>query len=400
MRKEKILILYGSYGEGHQQAAKAIRDSFLKKQPHVEVIISDFMELSHPLFYPISQYLYIQGLKKLPSAYGYLYDKTRSFNGFSLFLKKFNRFGMGRLLKLIQTLNPSVVVSTFPMASGTMSMLKSYGLTNVPTTTVITDHTDHSYWIYPLTDHYIVGSEIVKHALLKYNIPDQKITVTGIPIRTEFSEYVDREKITKKHGLDPGIPTVLLMGGGYGLFGHNNSLLKALDALPMRIQLIFVCGNNDKLQLQLTEQLACSKHRVHIYGYIDHIHELMGVSHFMVGKPGGLTISEALAMELPMIIFNPLPGQEEDNTKFLVQSGVAFQAKVIQDLTNILVEWLQHPEILKPIREKARKVQKKWAAFDARDIIWKTRFNPKIEMNSKQLIPIPAVLILLKQGIP
>jgi processive 1,2-diacylglycerol beta-glucosyltransferase len=387
MSKEKILILYGSYGEGHQQAAKAIRDSFRKKQPNVEVILSDFMELTHPLFHPISQYLYIQGLKKLPSAYGYLYDKTRSFNYFSLFLKKFNRFGMGRLLKLIQTLNPTVVVSTFPVASGAMSMLKSYGLTNVPITTVITDHTDHSYWIYPLTDQYIVGSELVKLALLKYNIPEQQITVTGIPIRTEFSEYVNIEEITKKHGLDPEMPTVLLMGGGCGLFGDGPSLIKALEAVPMRLQLIFVCGNNYKLQLQLTEQLACSKHRVHINGYIDHIHELMGVSHFMVGKPGGLTVSEALAMELPMIIFNPLPGQEEDNTRFLLQSGVAFHAESVQDLTDILVEGLQHPEILKSMRELSRKVQKKSAAFDAREIIWKTRFEPQEDRNSEQFIP-------------
>jgi processive 1,2-diacylglycerol beta-glucosyltransferase len=376
MQNEKILILFARYGEGHLQAAKAIRDSFRKKHPHVEVILSDFMALTHPLFHPISQYLYIQGLKTLPSAYGFIYDKTRPFNNFSLFLKKFNRFGMGRLLKLIQALNPSVVVSTFPGASGTMSILKSHGLTNVPTTTVITDHTDHSYWVYPFTEQYIVGSEAVKQALIRNDIPDDQITVTGIPIRAEFSEYYDRNEIADKHGLDPRLPTVLLMGGGCGMFGDRAALIKALEAVPMKIQLIFVCGNNDKLRQQLTALTDHSKHRVHIMGYVERIYELMGAAHFMVGKPGGLTVSEALAMELPMIICNPLPGQEEDNTRFLLQSGVAFQAERIEDLTKIIVQGLQQPEILNSMREQSKNVQKKRAALDAREIIWRSRFQP------------------------
>jgi processive 1,2-diacylglycerol beta-glucosyltransferase len=375
MPNDKILILYSNYGDGHLQAAKAIRDSFCQKQPDMEVILVDFMELTRPYIHPLSRFLYLQGVQRLPSAYGYLYDKTRSFNHLSSFLKKFNRIGMGRLLKLLQTLRPSAVVSTFPAASGAMSILRSYGLTDTPVTTVITDHTDHSYWVYPYTNQYIVGSEFVRQGLLNYHISEDQITVTGIPIRLEFSNVYNRSEIARKHGLDSKLPTLLLMGGGGGFICGSPALVKALEAIPMRIQLIFVCGHNDKLQEKLREKLAFSKHLIHITGYIDHVHELMSFSDMMISKPGGLTISEALAMELPMIIFNPLPGQEEDNTKFLLKAGAAFLAESVQGLTEIIGEGLQHPELLASVRKKTRTIQKKWAALDAQYVICQSRFD-------------------------
>ncbi len=369
MQCDKVLILSGDYGEGHQQAAKAIRESLNMNRPDVEVIHADFMELAHPYFHLISRYLFVQGIKTFPGAYGFLFDKTRSPNHFSYILKKLNRLGSGRLLKVLQTVRPSIVVSTFPLAAGAMSMLKSNGLTAVPTATVITDHTDHSYWVYPHTDHYIVGSEAVKQGLLQYEIPAEQIAITGIPIRMEFSRQYDREELVRRYGLEPQLPTILLMGGGCGLFGDSTSMVKALEALPYKIQMIVVCGRNHKLQQQLKEMLAASKHRVHILGYIENVSEMMAVSDLMISKPGGLTISEALAMELPMVIYNPLPGQEEDNAKFLLQSGAALQAQTLSDLGVIISKALQHSDMLVAMRARARLVQRKWASLDAVRVI-------------------------------
>jgi processive 1,2-diacylglycerol beta-glucosyltransferase len=217
MTKETILILYSNYGDGHRQAAKALRDTLAMTQHNMEGILVDFMELTHPHVYPMSRYLFIQAMKKSPSIYGYIFNKTRDVNSFSNLMKKFNGLGLGRLLSFIQTARPSMIVSTFPLAAGAMSKLKEFGLTDVPTTTVITDHTDHSAWVHPYTDHYIAGSEFVKQALQRNHISNQQITVTGIPIRREFNGSFNRESLLGKHDLDPSRPTLLIMGGAYGL---------------------------------------------------------------------------------------------------------------------------------------------------------------------------------------
>ncbi|MFC6604556.1 hypothetical protein ACFQDF_28270 [Ectobacillus funiculus] len=149
------------------------------------------------------------------------------------------------MLKLIEEIQPTVVVSTFPLAAAVMSKLKSYGLTDIPTVTTITDHTDHSCWIYPFTDQYIVGSGVVRDSLKSLGVEESRIAVTGIPIRQQFSQTFQREEILKKYGLDPHLPTLLMMGGGCGMIGDGNSTIQEIDALPEPIQLIIVCGHNE-----------------------------------------------------------------------------------------------------------------------------------------------------------
>jgi processive 1,2-diacylglycerol beta-glucosyltransferase len=387
VRDEKILILFGSYGDGHQQAAKAIYDSLTITKPNIEGVLADFMELAHPYMHPISRYFFLQGVKKFPSAYGFLFNKSRNINPFSDMLKKFNRFGSRRLLKLIETLRPSIVVSTFPLAAGAMSALKELGLTDIPAATVITDHTDHSSWVHPYTDRYIVGSDFVKQALQRYGVSGQQISVTGIPIRMEFNQPHDREILFQKHGLDSSMPTLLFMGGGCGLFEEGSSLLQALEDLRHPIQLLMVCGRNQRLERELNRKAAQSKHRIQIKGYIDYIHELMAVADLMVTKPGGLTISEALAMNLPMLLYKPIPGQEEDNAQFLLQSGAALKAENLRDLMKQISKVLQSPERLRMMKEQSRRIQKKGAAFEAIEVIMKTRREYKPQSRAEQWIP-------------
>jgi processive 1,2-diacylglycerol beta-glucosyltransferase len=375
MQNEKILILTGNYGEGHLKSAAAIRDSLKISHPSAEPIILDVMELTNPYFQSISRYIFLKSVKKLPSVYGYLYRKTRPVNPFSQFLKKLNHFGLGRLLNVLETMRPKVVISTFPIAAGVMSFLKTHGLTDVPTATIITDYTVHSYWVYPLTDLYIVGSDEVKQGLLRHHISSNQISVTGIPVRLEFSQFHDSEVLKKKHNLDPSLPTVLLMGGGLGLFGEGLDKIDAFEQAAVRIQLIIVCGRNEKLKQQLNTKLKHSKHRIVIIGYTDCVHELMAVADLLVTKAGGLTISEAMTMELPMIVYKPLPGQEEDNVKYLLKSGTALHADTIQELVNQISECFLHPNILKSMREKSRKTAKRRAGIDAAEVIWQLRYQ-------------------------
>lgn len=376
LKNDKILILSSNYGDGHFQAAQAIYEAIKLTKPVTEAVVFDFMKWTHPHIHSMSRFIFIQGIKKLPSLYGYLYQKTHDANTFSLLLKKLNCLGVARMLKLLQDVQPSVVVSIFPLAAGTMSVLKSNGLTKARTVTIITDHCDHSYWIYPYTDQYIVGSDLVRQGLLRLNMADSQIAVTGIPIRPKFCKSYHRNILMEKYDLSPALPTVLFMSGGCGIMDGGVSMIQALNALPQSIQLIIVCGHNKKLKHQLVEESKSSKHLMLITGYIDYVHEFMAVSDLMITKPGGLTTSEAIARELPLLLYGALPGQEQDNTRYLTQAGVAMTARDCRDLAEKLSYVLNHPHFLSIMRDNAKKLQKKWSAFDALEMILCNDANP------------------------
>lgn len=365
----KILIITGNYGEGHKQAANALYKAIQLRRLNYEPIVIDFMEVTHPILNPISHYIFINGIKMFPSIYGFFYRKTRAANSMSEILNKINNFGVGRLLKTIKDADPSVIVSTFPLAAGAVSRLKEHGYIDVPTVTVITDHTYHSSWIHDNTDRYIISSEYVKEDLQSLGVPKEKIAVTGIPIRPEFCQNLSVDPLRNKHGINPSIPVVLIMGGGVGIIGDGSTTVRALEELEEKVQIIVVCGYNDKLKKQLSKELRNSKHKVILLGHVDYIHELMAISDMLITKPGGLTTSEAVASQLPMLLFKPLPGQEQDNAKLLTDLGVAFQAKNTKEMIEVLSFSLFKPGILNKMKNNGKKIHRKWAAFDALEVI-------------------------------
>ncbi|MDN4080321.1 glycosyltransferase [Paenibacillus polymyxa] len=370
VKKEKILILTGNYGNGHNQVAQALQDAVQIRFPHMEPVVIDFMEWIHPYVNHWSRLLYLQAVKTFPQVYGYLYQKTRKPNALSHIVKIVFSTGIGRMMKLIGKVQPTIVISTFPLAAGVMSKLKSYGLIDIPTVTTITDHTDHSSWIYPYTDQYIVGSKIVRDSLIQLGVEEMQISDTGIPIRPQFSQSMERVKTAKKHGLDPYMPTVLVMGGGCGMIGDGSSTIQEFDQLPQPVQFIIVCGHNEKLRMELSEKLKGSKHRIHLTGYIHYVHELMAVSDIMITKPGGVTTFEAIAMELPMLLCKPIPGQEQDNADFLVRSGVAIHAETSRDLTKRLSKLLNDAKLLQEMKTNTKRFHPKESAFASLEVIF------------------------------
>ncbi|MDP4085518.1 MAG: glycosyltransferase [Bacillota bacterium] len=373
--KGKILILSGRFGEGHLQAANAIKEAAGIEAPNVETIVLDFFEWAYPSLFPISHYVYMKGIKTFPQVYGFIYQKTYRDNVFSKKLNSLFSIGIGKMLSLLQSEKPSVVVSTYPFTSSIISKLKEYGLTNIPLVTVITDHTHHSYWLHPNTDQFIVGSNEIKEKLIKLGIPSHIISCTGIPIRKRFLENRNHGDLFKKYDLHPKLPTVLIMGGGEGLIGKGILNSKELEEYPKKLQLLILCGHNEKLRQQLKSELLFSKHSITILGYTDHVDELMALSDIIVTKPGGVTTSEALAMELPMLLFKPLPGQEKDNAQYLVNAGVAVQAKDSSELFYELSKMLENPMILARMKENAGMIQTKQAAFNALGVIHQSMLN-------------------------
>lgn len=373
-KKDKVLILTGAFGEGHLQVARAIEQAMKIRSPKADPVVVDFMEWVHPALCPVSHYVYMKGIEKFPNLYGYLYRKTYGRNALSKTLTGLFSTGMRKTLRMLETIRPSVIVSTYPFASAMISKLKEYGLSDIPLVTVITDHTHHSSWLHPYTDHYVVGSHMLRRQLIRLGIPGRKISCTGIPIKPSFLKPVNKQALYKKYSLDPALPVVLVMGGGEGLFGDGLFTAEKLDAVPFRMQLLIVCGHNEKLRARLMDDLKGTKHKVFVLGYIDYVCDLMAVSDVMITKPGGVTTAEALAMELPMILYKALPGQEEDNAAFLTQAGAAVEAPDEGTLIRCLARLNENRAQLAKMKRNTLSIQNREAAFRVLSVIDQAKY--------------------------
>ena len=280
----KIIIFTASYGGGHNSVAQAVSEHFKSHYPRITIEIVDFME-RFVAGDRILRSLYKQSTKRLPEAYGLFFKVTDKFFTKPLG-KKIMTPPLEQVRKFLKASKPDIVLSVYPTAGIVASILgKELGF---KTATIITDFGAHSQWISPKTDLYFVPTDNLKEFLISKSIKTARIKVTGIPIRQAFSGAV---KPCKKHPF-----TVLLMSGEYGI-GKIRKLCAQLIKLP--IQLIMVCGNNKRLFRKVSELKKQTRARnLTIYGFTDQVHKLMSQSDLLIGKAGGITVSEAMALRL------------------------------------------------------------------------------------------------------
>lgn len=388
----RILILSASYGEGHQQAATAIRDAIGTEREAAEVQIVDYIRTMHPALDSIAKYCYLQSVRFAPMLYGWFYNGTSQIAPSSLVQRQLNSIGLNGLDDLLRQYAPDAVLCTFPTPAGVVSHLKQLRRTNVPLATVITDHAVHSQWIHPHTDLYFVGSHPVKTGLMQRGVAARAVKVTGIPLRSTFfagaDHGIDRASLQQRYGLNQALPTLLIMGGGYGVLGEIESICDELLSETPPLQVLVVTGRNERLRAQLEAMLADRptewQKRMRVFGFVDTIAEFMGVSDLMLTKAGGLTVSEGLASQLPMVLFRPIPGQEVQNARFLVRAGAAVLADnrddVVRHVRDLL---LRSPALRADMQQQAARVSKLHASREiAREIIALAQNRPRHEWRS------------------
>lgn len=319
------MILSASYGEGHQQAALAVQRALRDRQPNLKTAVIDYFSLVGRAFNRLVQGAYLGSVRHAPWAYGFFYRATGNIRPDSVWQRRLNHLGRDGVLRLIAELRPRVILSTYPTPSGVLSDLRREGLCSAPVATVITDYVVHSQWIHPGVDLYCVGAETVATGLIGRKIPSDRIAVTGIPVRSEFSTPLSPEEARRRFGLEPGRPTLLVMGGGFGLLEGLEELIRRL-AGPGRLgQVAVVTGRNKVLANKLSSLAAAEFPGARIFGFVEEVAALMAASDLLLTKPGGLTVAEALAMGLPLVLRRPVPGQEEGNARLLLAEGAAIQ---------------------------------------------------------------------------
>jgi len=356
----KIIIFTASYGGGHKSVSKAL-ETYLKTHSQANVQVIDFMEkfVSGDKF---MRMLYKQSTKHLPVAYKLFFNLSDKFFGKTKNEKTLKHY-IDKTRDFLKEEKPDLVVSVFPTPGVICSILgKELGFKSA---TVITDFGAHSQWLHSLTDLYFVASSDLKKDLITKGISSKKIKVTGIPLREAFAlPPLNKLEIRKKLNLENRF-TVLWMSGEYGL-GNIKKICEKLLKLPL--QLIVVCGNNKKqLQnvCQLKEKMESScPGRIIPLGFTEEVHNLMSASDLLIGKAGGITVSEAMAMKLPIVIYRPIPGQEIFNVDHLVNNGAALYAHHKSTVVQKVKFLYEHLARLKEMQKKAGEIGKPNATSD------------------------------------
>ena len=370
MSGKNIIIVTASMGAGHNKAAKAVAEAIKRKYPVNKVNVIDFMSTETAYMNSLVKDIYLKMLDYVPNLYEFFYKFTASSTKTSKAQTLFAHAMRKDMRALIEKYEADIIICTHPFPSAAASSLKQSGGLDIPLATVMTDFCMHQFWVNKNTDVYFTATEQIKQALMSENISQDKIFATGIPIGYKFRQPYDRQALLEKFKLDGSKPIILMMGGGLGMGGVKDALLQ-IEKLQKQLQILVVTGANVSLWSEINEyaQTQQSKHKIIVWGYSHNIQELMAVSTFLISKPGALTISEALAMELPMVLHNPIPGPEADNAKFIAGQGAAVWVKHEDTMDAVVRELLSDATILPQLRKGAQKLRKPLAADDVADTI-------------------------------
>lgn len=314
----KFLILSVTAGQGHHQCAKATLEA-LSAKGHEAEILDVYKFVSSPLGETIDKG-YLLSTRYAPDLYGKFYQIADEHGLGSAITKGAQKLVYKKVAEFINGFDPDCLICThvFPAIMIT-SAIKHKKIRNLPSIGIITDFTVHPYWQKSCLSAYVVPSEFLGYQCQKKNIPEEKVYPLGIPISNKFSIKTDKKEARKKLSI-PDKDTILLMTGSMG-FGDVPSLLSEIDSLSGDFQILCVCGSNKDNYELISSSLY--DHDVYPFGFVNNIDIMMDASDFIITKPGGLSVSESLAKNLPMILVNPIPGQETRNREFLLNSGLA-----------------------------------------------------------------------------
>ncbi|MCI1750105.1 MAG: galactosyldiacylglycerol synthase [Megasphaera cerevisiae] len=334
MTKKKILIMSASIGTGHTQAARAIEEYVQTLSEEYDVEHLDFLSNDVLSIDNLVKETYIKILDFFPMLYDLMYYSSQGYKR-GMAVKTLIAWGLKRrMLRVLADRKPDILVFTHPFPAGAAALLKRQHRLNIPLVGVITDFAVHQLWLYPQIDLYCVAASQLKDLLNQNGIDRNKIIVSGIPVRNAFKKERWHMKEKSQHSRN-----ILIMGGGLGM-GSIKQSLTLLDRIDTIDSFTVVTGYNADLYDEIIRLRRELSHPVNVFGYTNQIPELMVQSALLVTKPGALTCTEAATVQIPMVLYSPIPGQEEANAFYMQEKGCARWVKSQNELVAVVKELL------------------------------------------------------------
>ena len=362
----KVLILSASAGAGHLRAAEAVRKAFIELDAAREVQHIDALDYTNKLFRTMYSKAYLELVNAAPDVLGWLYDQLDK-----PWRNERRRLALDKLntrpfVKMLEQCQPDIAVCTHFLPAEIISWLKAKRRLGCRQAIVVTDLDVHAMWLCHHYEQYFVAMDETREHLAALGIPPDKITVSGIPIDPVFARPKDRRQMRIKHDLDPDRTTILVSAGGFGV-GPIEKVMSALLQLRHAAQIVVICGRSEKLRRKMeriAQRQPAGNATLKIIGYTTEMDEYMAAADLAVGKPGGLTSSEALASGLVLVIVNPIPGQEERNSDHLLEEGAAIRCNNLPVLAYKIDSLLDDPVRLAAMRANVRRLARPRAAYD------------------------------------
>jgi processive 1,2-diacylglycerol beta-glucosyltransferase len=363
----KVLLLSASAGAGHLRAAEALEKAFKENSAETEVRHVDVLNYTNKIFRHLYSQAYIDLVNKMPEVPGWIYDKLDT-----PWKNERRRLALDKLntrpfVKMLREYQPDMIVCTHFLPAEIVSWLKAKERIASRQAIVVTDFDVHAMWLCHHYEQYFVAIDEARAYLEAVGIPAQKITVSGIPIDPVFAKHKQKAEMRRKHGLANDRFTILISAGGFGV-GAMEPIIASLLQLQTRSQVVAICGRNAELKQRLTKMAARLRADARVslkpFGYTNEMDELMAAADLVLGKPGGLTTSEALAKGLVFVIVNPIPGQEERNSDHLLEAGVGIRCNNLPTLAYKLDRLLADEKRFARMQRNSRGMARPNAAKD------------------------------------
>lgn len=373
---KRILILIADYGYGHHSAAIAISEALheTREQNCVVEIVNPLDDERAPAILRDEQVNYDRIIREMPDLYKLGYQVSDSSTASGLIESAMTLLLFNLLRDVVRQHQPDVIVCTYPLYPAILSAIFNSENLNIPIITVVTDlATAHNLWFSPRADLCLVPTQTVYDLAIESGLAPEKIKIAGIPVHPELAKgQRDQASIRLKLEWDPDLFTVLAMGSK-----RVENLYESLHALNhsgLPLQLVIVTGGDDALyqRFQQTEW----HQTIHLYNFVTNMAELMRASDCVIGKAGGLTVTEALACGLPIILINVIPGQETGNANYVVNENAGDLAQNPMEVLEIMCHWLKKEgELYKTRSQNARNLGQPRAAYDIAELIWSAANN-------------------------
>ncbi len=351
----RVLIVSASAGAGHTRAGQAVEEAVRIVLPGAEVRHVDVLDFTAPAYKTAYAGGFLKMVDRAPELWGVLYrasDRLRQRRLHERFARAFDKLEFAAFRRFVRGFAPDLVVATHFLPGQVFAPYRRRGRDRFRFAVVITDFDVHAFWVQPTADRFFVGNDEVAAILAGRGIEPGRIAVTGIPIAQAFSRRLDRAVLRGRLGLADGAPVVLVTSGGAGVGSFEQTVSAVLECAP--VQVLAVAGRNQALGRRLAATSVPAGATLRVFGFVDNIEELMAAADLAVAKSGGLTTAECLAIGLPMLVREPIPGQEERNADMLAELGAGVKAHGLESLRFKLSHLLADPARLRRMAAAAR----------------------------------------------
>jgi processive 1,2-diacylglycerol beta-glucosyltransferase len=367
----RILIASASIGTGHLRAAEALELVLRQRVPEGHIENVDVLAMATAPFRRCYGQMYLDLIRWAPHFLGLVYDhidkpKAPGNGPWYRLRVLLERVNLRPFVHLVESQPWDLIISTFFLPAEIVASLRRAGRIDTPQVMVTTDFETHRNWVAEPCEHYFTATEEAALYLECLGVPKPAVTATGIPIHPVFSQPKDRRRCLVRHGLRGGRPIVVVLAGGHGV-GPITEIFGNLLAIRLPLELVVVTGHNRSAQHELAALVVPQRHRVKVLGYTEQMDELLAVADLVVSKPGGLTTAETLARGAGMIIVQPVPGQEQRNSDFLLENGAAIKVNHIPTLGHKVTAVLTDADWLARLKANALRLGRPRATFDIVD---------------------------------